>query len=641
VSGRYAWVPTPEVVERANTTRFARAHGLDGHGGILARSLEDPEWFWDAVVQWLDLGFRTPYERVLDERDGPEWARWFVGGTLNMAWSCVGRHAEAHPERPALVAEHEDGAVATLTYAELAERVARVAGGLAAAGVEPGERVALVMPMTAEAVIAFHAIAWLGAIAVPVFSGFSSAAIASRLADAGVAAAVTADAGLRRGRAVPIAAAVDEALAAAPSVRRVVLQDRGLVPAPARAGLHVRWEDVAASAPVEPQWVPSEHPALIAYTSGTTGRPKGAVHVHGGFLVKIAQEAHFQADVHPGDRVSWITDMGWIMGPWTTVGTHANGGTLVVLEGAPDHPTPRRAFDFAARHRLDFLGVSPTLVRVLRSRAPATLGADLSALRAFGSTGEPWNREPYLWLFEQVGDRRAPIVNISGGTEVGACFLSTDVTVPMKPCSLGGPALGMAVDVWGPDGRPIREGVGELVCTRPWPGMTRGVWGDPERYLAAYWSRWPGVWVHGDWASVDGDGEWFLHGRSDDTLNVAGKRVGPAEYESALVGHPAVVEACAVGIPDATKGESVWCFVVLAGGAEPDDGLRAELAATVEQALGPAFRPAAVRFAATLPRTRSAKIVRRAVRAAALGEDAGDLSTLEDPAALDAVRSAL
>ncbi len=637
------WTPSPEVVAAANTTRFAHAHGRADHAALLQRSLDDPEWFWDAVVTWLDLGFREPFEQVCDTSAGPAWTTWFVGATLNLAWSCVGRHAAGDAaDQPAVIAEREDGTVTARTFGQLAEDVARLSGGLRTLGVAPGDRVALVMPMSVAAITAFHAIAWAGAVAVPVFSGFSATAITSRLVDSGAVAVITADATTRRGVTVPIKQTVDEAVAAAPTVHSVVVHPHLGTDVAWTAGRDITWDDAMAASPIEPEWVAAEHPVMIAYTSGTTGRPKGAVHVHGGLLVKLAQEGHFQADVHPGDRLSWITDMGWIMGPWATIAAHANGGTLVVLDGAPDFPGPDRVARFVERHRVTFLGVSPTLVRALRHHGPAAYAdADLSSLRAFGSTGEPWNLEPYMWLATQVGAGRVPIINISGGTEVGACFLSCDVTVPITPCSLGRPSLGMAVDVWDDHGTPIRYGgVGELVCTAPWPGMTRGVWGDPERYLATYWSRWPNVWVHGDWASVAADGNWFLHGRSDDTLNVAGKRVGPAEYESALVGHPAVTEACAVGIPHETKGETAWCYVVPAPGVEPDEALRAELVAAIEAELGKAFRPGAVHFVTTLPRTRSAKIVRRAVRAAVLGEDPGDLSTLEDPAALDAIRAA-
>ncbi|CAA9553559.1 MAG: Acetoacetyl-CoA synthetase, partial [uncultured Thermoleophilia bacterium] len=534
------WTPPASTVEAATSTRLARAHGLSGHAELLERSLDDPEWFWDAVVRHLGLLFDRPYEAVCDLSDGPQWARWFVGGSLNLTRTCLDRQADGpHAGRLAVVAEREDGAVRRLSYAELRAEVARMADGLAGLGVGAGDRVALVMPLGVEAVVGFYAVAHLGAVVVPVFSGFSAAAIATRLVDSGAVAVLAADGFVRRGRPVPVKVTLDEALAAAPDVRHLVVHRELGLDVPWQEGRDRAWTDVrdAGSPDRRAASVPSEHPLMIAYTSGTTGRPKGAVHVHAGFLAKIALEVHVQADVHDGDALLWYTDMGWIMGPWVTVGTHANAGTLVLYDGAPDVPDPGRLWKLVERHRIAFLGVSPTLVRALQ---PAGAGwaaaADLSSLRAFGSTGEPWNPAPYRWLLDEVGGGSRPIVNLSGGTEVGACFLSADVSLPIPECSLGRPALGMAVDVVGPDGQPVRGDVGELVCRAPWPGMTRGLWGDPERYLASYWSRFPDVWVHGDWASVDEDGNWFLHGRSDDTLNVAGKRVGPAEYESALVG---------------------------------------------------------------------------------------------------------
>ena len=639
----HVWSPDPETARAANSMRFAAAHGLDSFDALLRRSIDEPEWFWDAVVRHLGLRFRTPYSRVLDTTRGPEWATWFVDGELNLVESCLDRHVEeGRGDVEAIRAEGEDGVLRVLTYAELLDEVARLADGLARLGVGRGDRVALMVPLTPEAVIGLYAVARLGAVVVPIFSGFSAAAVAARLVDSGAVCILTADGLRRRGRAVPIKATVDEALAQAPAVRHVVVArllglDVGWTP-----GRDLDWEQVRGTGVARPALVvPAEEPVLLAYTSGTTGRPKGAVHVHGGLLVKLAEEVHFQADLRAGDALCWYTDMGWIMGPWETIGTHACGGTLVLYDGAPDVPDPGRLWALVERHRVSFLGVSPTLVRALQSAGAAWARRhDLSSLRLFGSTGEPWNPRPYRWLFDEVGEGRRPIINLSGGTEVGACFLSADVSIPLAECSLGRPALGMAIDVYGPDGRPLRGAVGELVCTRPWPSMTRGIWGDRERYLGAYWSRWPGVWVHGDWAFVDADGEWFLHGRSDDTLNVAGKRVGPAEYESALVGHPDVVEACAVGLPHPVKGETAWCYVVLRDGVEAGEELRRELARRVEAELGPAFRADRILFAAALPRTRSAKIVRRAVRAAALGEDPGDVSTLEDPSALAAVLAA-
>jgi acetyl-CoA synthetase len=385
--------------------------------------------------------------------------------------------------------------------------------------------------------------------------------------------------------------------------------------------------------------VDSEHPLFIAYTSGTTGKPKGSVHVHAGWLAKVAEEGAFQADVGPDDRLFWFTDMGWIMGPWELTAGLANGATVLLFEGAPDFPQPDRLWAFLERHRATALGISPTLVRALMPHGEEPVRShDLSALRILGSTGEPWNEGPWRWYFEVVGGGRCPVINISGGTEVGACFLSPHPVEPIKPMSLGGPALGMAVDVFDEHGKPVRGEVGELVCTQPWPGMTRGLYKDPERYLETYWSRWPDVWVHGDWASIDEDGEWFLHGRSDDTIKLSGKRVGPAEVESAAVSHPAVIEAAAVGIPDEVKGEVLWVYVVPAPDAPGD--LREQVAGVVAERLGKSFKPAAVLITSALPKTRNAKVLRRAVRAVALDRDPGDLSSLEDPSTIEAVRSA-
>jgi acetyl-CoA synthetase len=364
------------------------------------------------------------------------------------------------------------------------------------------------------------------------------------------------------------------------------------------------------------------------------------VHVQGGFLASITREVAYQADAKAGEVVHFVTDMGWIMGPWEVVGGNALGCTVLFAEGAPDQPADR-LWALVERERVAVLGLSPTLTRALIPHGRELVERhDLSSLRVLVTTGEPWNPEPYRWLHEVVGGGRCPIINCSGGTEVGACFLSPTVAEPIKTCSLGGPALGMAMDVVDVEGRPVRGEVGELVCRKPFPGMTRGFWRDPERYLDTYWRRLPGIWVHGDWASVDEDGYWFLHGRSDDTLNIAGKRVGPAELESAVVGHPSVAEAAAVGVPHEVKGETAWIFCVLVPGAEPTEELVAELRGLVAAELGKAFAPERILFVAALPKTRSAKIVRRAVRAKALGTDPGDLSSLENPEALDDIEAA-
>jgi acetyl-CoA synthetase len=358
--------------------------------------------------------------------------------------------------------------------------------------------------------------------------------------------------------------------------------------------------------------------------------------------VKIAEEAAYQMDVHAGERFMWATDMGWIMGPFNMIGAHALGATMVMMEGAPDWPEPSRLWKLIESQRIDVLGVSPTLIRALRAQGDEWAnGHDLSSLRILGSTGEPWNAEPYRWLMRVTGGG-VPIINISGGTEVGACFLGPHPVEEIRECSLGGPSLGMDADVFDAEGNSLRGEVGELVCKQPWPGMTRGFLGDPERFIETYWQTYPGVWRHGDWARADEDGGWFLLGRSDEAINVAGKRLGPSEVESILVADARIAEAATIGVPDETKGEAVWCFAVPVGAFdEADESLAGELAEAVADELGRPFKPSRVVIVPALPKTRSAKILRRAVRAAALGENPGDLSSAENPESLDAIRAAL
>jgi acetyl-CoA synthetase len=620
-------MPDQATLERANVVRLMRRHGIDDYRELVARSIDDPEWFWPAAVEDMGIDFAERWRKVVDDSRGPEWAKWFVGGKVNIAWNCVHRWAAERAGETAAVFRGEDGARRELTFGEQSAQVTKLAEALMRLGVGPGDRVAIYLPMSPEVAIASHACAHVGAVQVPIFSGFAAPAVAQRLTDSEARVAITVESSLRRGREIPMLATLEEARREAPSLEHVLL-------AP--------FVELLADCPgeLEPLAVDSEHPYLLTYTSGTTGRPKGVLHVQGGFLVSIAREVCYQADARPGDVIHFATDMGWIMGPWTVVGGGAMGATIVYAEGAPDWPADR-LWRLVEDERVSILGCSPTLIRALIPHGePAH---DLSSLRIIVTTGEPWNPDPYRWLFDKVGGGRCPIINCSGGTEVGACFLSPTPAIPIKECSVGMPATGMAMDVVDDEGRSLigTGEVGELVCRKPFPGMTRGFWRDDERYLDTYWRRFPGIWTHGDWATVDEDGYWFLHGRSDDTLNVAGKRIGPAELESAAVAHPAVAEAAAVGIPHDVKGEVAWVFCVLVPGSEGCESLALEVKSVIGSELGKAFAPERVVFVSALPKTRSAKIVRRAVRAAALGDDPGDMSSIENPEALTEIARAL
>ena len=636
----YVWTPTPGYVEDANVTRLASRWGITSIGELRARSIADIGWYWDCVVADLGLRFHTPYTAVVDSSRGNDRTDWFIGGTLNIVDSCVSRWLD-EPEaadRAAIVHENETGSVRSLSYRELAHEIELTSTGLRALGLGKGDPVALFLPMIPEAVIAYYALARIGAIIVPLFSGFAPYAIASRIQDSDAKAVIVADGTLRRGRPVDMRSSLREALSTCPTVEKVIVVPNLSQTSAATPG-ETAWADLRSPSarPDPPEYVDSSDTLLLAYTSGTTGKPKGAVHTHAGFLVKTASEVAYSFDLSPGGVFCWITDMGWIMGPLSITGTHANGGTLVMSEGSPDYPDADQLWRLAEKHKVTMLGVSPTLIRAVRSSptAPAQ-GFDLSAVHVLGSTGEPWDADAYDWLARDVFGGRVPIINFSGGTEVGGSFLAPYPVEPIPSCSLGGPSLGMDVDVVDDNGHPVRGRVGELVCRQPWPSMTRGVWKDDARYTESYWSTFPGLWRHGDYALVEGS-TWYIRGRSDDVMNVAGKRLAPAEVEEVLTSHAAVAEAAAVGIPDAKKGETVWAFWVARPGVGAD--ISDELRQLVGAALGKAFAPSRVVRVPALPKTLSGKIIRRAVRAAAIGTDPGDMTGTDNPEAVAEIRS--
>jgi acetyl-CoA synthetase len=638
-----AWRPSPAYLQRSRLARFLRATGCADLDALQARAVADPAWFWQAAVADIGVRFDPEPGTTLDTTRGIEWARWFSGAGFNYVRMAVDEPAASRPDEMALVWEGEEGEVRRFTRGQLRWAVDRAARAIAGLGVERGDRVGIFLPMIPEAVIAVLAVGKLGAVYTPIFSGYGADAVATRLADCEARLLVTADGFTRRGKPVPMKATADEALARTPSVERCLVVRHLGGDVAWRSERDAWWDAAVTSASPEPldsAATDANDPFMIIYTSGTTGRPKGALHVHGGFPVKAAVDLAHAFDLQAGDTLFWFTDMGWMMGPWAVAGAPMLGATLFIFEGTPDYPAPDRLWALVERHRITHLGISPTLVRALMTHGDEGPAAhDLSTLVVLGSTGEPWNPDPWWWLFRAVGGERLPIINYSGGTEISGGILGCTTIAPIAPCSFSGPCPGMAADVVDGDGHSLRGEVGELVIRQPWPGMTQGFWHDRERYLEAYWSRLPEVWVHGDWARIDTAGFWYISGRSDDTIKVAGKRIGPAEVESAAVAHPLVVEALAVGVPDEIKGEMIVLFAVVGEPGERGERLPSQIGETVVQHLGKSFKPGAVHLVPSLPKTRNGKILRRLARAAYLGLDPGDTSSLEDASTLEPIRA--
>jgi acetyl-CoA synthetase len=605
---------------------------------IWAKAAADREGYWAGWAEQLD--WRTKWDRVL-EWDAPN-AKWFVGGTLNAAYNCLDRHLDTRGDKVALIWEGEPGEIRRITYRELHAEVSKFANALKTLGVSKGDRVAIYLPMIVEAAVAMLACARIGAVHSVVFGGFSADALKDRIQDQQAKLVVTATSGYRRGSVVALKKTTDAAVAECPSIEKVVVvRRRAEDEVTMQEGRDVWYDEVmtSADAACEPEWVDSEHLLYILYTSGSTGKPKGIVHTTGGYLTGCLATCKWVFDLKDDD-IYWCTaDIGWVTGhSYVVYGPLAAGATVMMYEGAPDFPKKDRFWDIIARHKVTLFYTAPTAIRAFMKWGQELPQAhDMSSLRLLGSVGEPINPEAWIWYHKYIGGERCPIVDTWWQTETGGIMITPlPGLVATKPGSATLPFPGIDAQILDESGQPVAVGGGYLAITSPWPSMLRGIWGDPERYQQQYWSKWPGVYFTGDGAKRDEDGYFWLLGRVDDVMNVAGHRIGTMEVESALVDHPSIAEAAVVGIHHDIKGTGIAAFVIVkesnrdAALADPSK-FEQELKAHVADKIGAIARPEKIIVTVDLPKTRSGKIMRRLLRDIAEGRALGDVTTLADP----------
>jgi acetyl-CoA synthetase len=614
----FVFVPSADQMARSNIARFMKKHGISSWCQLVERANSGIEWYWNAVNEDLGIEWFRKYDRTYDSVAGIPWTKWFVNGKCNIVVNAIDRHAKKQPDKVAYIFANEHGS-RKITYRELDEQVSRLAGALAAAGVKKGDVIAIYLPMIPEAFYAIFACSKIGAVHTTIFSGFSAHALHSRLVNSKAKLLITTDASRRRGKEVNLASQWQKAVQCT-NVSRIVTVGGNygdLIKNAVRAKTEV---------------MDSEDPLFILYTSGTTGDPKGTLQVHGGFTVVAAQQAAYLIDMKPADVLFWYADIGWVTGQvWVVYGSPIIGGTALVYEDALDYPKADTWCRLIEDHKVSIFGAAPTAIRLFMKNNVQASRYDFQSLRILAATGEPINAEAWTWYFENVGKRRCPVINLSGGTEIGGAILSALPVMPLKPCTVGCPVPGFDADVFNDAGKRINEGY--LVIKKPWPSMTRGLLDNPGKFLETYWSKYRDVWYHGDIVLVDSDGLWYMRGRTDDVIKVAGHRIGAAEVESAAASHPAVVEVVAVGRPDELRGEAVVLCIVVKDGYKADNILAEEIIKRVEESTGRFARPQEVRVVAELPKTRTGKLVRRLVKAKIAGGNIADedLSTVENP----------
>ena len=636
------WTPTANDIADAQVTALMKRLDVPTYDALYRASVDEPERYWRTVLDFCGVVWSRDYSRYIDVSQGREFPKWFIGGELNWVDTVLAYADDpAAAGQRAVVGERENGDVRTLTYAELKIAVRSFAANLRRHGIARGDRIGLLMENGVEATVTLLAIAHCGAIVVPLFSGFGTDAIVSRLGSCS-ARMLIASTGVRRRNAwVDMHETVLESLKQLSSIEQLVWKRTPGTPTPARSGLD--WNDLAQ--PVadagDAERMSPDDPFMVIYTSGTTGKPKGTVHIHGGFPFRIAHDAAIHFDLAGGDVLCWPADMGWIAGSLILGSALLRGATLVCYDGAPDFPDWSRMSRLIERHGVTHFGSAPTLIRGMVNHADVATAGDVSSVRLLITAGESIAPDAFVWYQRAFGRGVRPVINYTGGTEVSGSLLSSVIVKPIVPSVFNSATPGIDADVVDADGHSVSNRIGELAVRQPFVGMTQSFWQDRERYLDTYWRTVPGIWIHGDLAMRTADGSFMLLGRSDDTIKLAGKRLGPAEVEEVLLELPMVSEAAAVGVFDVDKGQRLVVFIIPAADWDGDrDALTDAVVSHVELRLGRPFRPSRVLPVRQFPKTRSSKVMRRLIRAAYCGDPLGDLSALDNPSALEEIRAA-
>ncbi|MFL6340493.1 MAG: acyl-CoA synthetase [Nitrososphaeraceae archaeon] len=642
------YTPSNENNIHSNISHFMRKHGIADYIQLVQKSNENIEWYWNAVNEDLNLEWFKKYDQIFDSSNGIPWTRWFINGKCNIMSNVIDRHAKNQPDKIAYIFENEKGDIRKISYRQLAYEVNLVACSLLDAGIKKGDVIAVYLPMVPEAFFSIFACSKIGAVHTTIFSGYGSKALHLRLKSSNAKMLITSYKMYRRSCIINLKS---QWLPAArdTNISKIIVVGEEEGKEDAGQDLFnnkiISYKEFVANAKsnrkqCNTEIMNSEDPLFILYTSGTTGVPKGTIQVHGGFTLVAAQQTSFLIDMKPNDILFWYADIGWITGQtWVVYGSPLIGGTALIYEGVLDYPKPDTWCNLIDKHKVTIFGTSPTAIRIFIKSNLSISNYDFQSLRILTVTGEPINKNAWIWYFENVGKKRCPIINLSGGTEIGGAIVSALPVMSLKPCTVGCPIPGFDADVFDDEGKHTNKGY--LVIKKPWPSMTRGILNDGSRFIETYWSKYKDVWYHGDLVFVDCDGLWYMQGRTDDVIKVAGHRIGSAEIEAAITSHPAVAEAVAIGMPDEVKGETIAVYAILnnkslAWNVANSDIIRNEIIKKVEDSVGKFACPTLVKFVNDLPKTRTGKLLRRLIRAKMSNStEQEDLTTIENPTSLN------